>query len=224
MEYIERYGSRVPQKKHGALTVVLVILVILLAAAAIVSWLALSDPYAGRGLENIRPSDSLQQTFLKSALKKDESSFSKDEVNGYLAYLFQKNEVGKRTGTLQPQAIAVADASGGNADFYIPVVFRGKRLGVSLNVTPSLDASASRLLFRVNSVRVGRLSVPVGWALKKADGHFPKGFSRDGNTVFCAAPALKASVGSVSVSFGLGEFRLENGTLKLAGDAKININ
>lgn len=224
MENIERYGTRSPQKKHGALTAVLVILAVLLAAVGAVSWLAFSDPYAGRGLENIQPSDNLPKAFLKSALVKEESSFSKDEVNGYLAYLFQKNEAGKRTETIQPQAIAIADASGGNADLYIPVVFNGKRFSVSLNVTPSLDTSAGRLLFRVNSVHVGKLPVPVGWALKKADGHFPKGLARGGATVFCAVPALKASVGSVSVSFGIGEFKFENGTLKLAGDAKININ
>ena len=224
METIERYGARSPQKKHGALTAVLVILAVLLVAVGAVSWLAFSDPYAGRGLENTQPSDNLPKTFLKTALVKEESSFSKDEVNGYLAYLFQKNEAGKSTGAIQPQAIAIADASGGNADLYIPVVFRGKRLGVSLNVTPSLDPSAERLLFRVNSVHVGKLPVPVEWTLKKADGHFPKGLARDGDTVFCAVPALKASVGSVSVSFGIGEFKLENGTLKLAGDAKINID
>ena len=46
MEYIDRRTA--PEKKHSsALTVILVILAVLLAVTGVVSWLALSDPYAG---------------------------------------------------------------------------------------------------------------------------------------------------------------------------------
>ncbi len=57
METIERYGMHTPKKKHGGLTAVLIVLAVLLAAVAILSWLAFSDPYAGKGLENVKPSD-----------------------------------------------------------------------------------------------------------------------------------------------------------------------
>ncbi len=225
METIERYGARAPRKKkHGALTAILVILLVLLAAVGVVSWLAFSDPYAGRGLENAVPSEAIPQTLAKSVFTGKECDFSTDEVNGYLAYLFRKNKTDASKGGLQPQAVAVAGASGDSANLYIPVTYGGKRFGVSLNVIPSLDVSAGRLLFRVNSVHVGRLPVPVGWTLKKAEGRLPKGFSRDGNTVFCAAPALKLAMpGVVSASAKLTEFRLENGMLTLAAKGKIMV-
>ena len=223
MESIQRYGVHTPRKKHGALTAVLVILAVLLAAAGIVSWLVFSDPYAGRGLEKIQPSDELPQTLAKSVLSRQKCSFSTDEVNGYLAYLFQKQEEGKAKSGVQLQAIAVSGASGDNADLYLPVVASGKRFGVSLNVTPSLSTSSGRLLFHVNSVHIGKLSVPVGWALKKAESRIPKGFTRDGDTVSCAAPSLTASLLNVSASAGLTECMLENGALKLAAKAKITV-
>lgn len=223
METIERYGAHTQKKRHGGLTAVLIVLAILLAAAAILSWLAFSDPYAGKGLENVKPSEDLVQTLAKSAVTGQECSFSTDEVNGYLAYLYQKREAGTVKNGAQMQAIAVANASGSNADLYVPVLWHGKRFGVLLNVTPSLEASSGRLLFRVNSVNVGRLPVPVGLALKKMENRLPKGLSLDDDTVSCAAPAMKLSMLNISASANMTEFREENGALKLAAKVKITV-
>lgn len=223
METIERYGAHTPKKKHGGLTVVLIILAVLLAAAVILSWLAFSDPYAGKGLESVKPSENLVQTLAKSAVTGQECSFPTDEVNGYLAYLFQKHEAGAVKNDVQMQTVAVANATGKNADLYIPVLWHGKRFGVLLNVTPSLDTSSGRFLFRVNSVNVGRLPVPVGLALKKIESRLPKGLSLDGDTVSCEAPTMKLSMMNISASASITEFHVENGALKLAAKVKITV-
>lgn len=223
MESIARYGARAPKKKHGALTAVLVVLAVLLAAVGTVSALAFSDPYAGRGLESVAPSDELPQLLAKAAVSGKEATFSENEVNGYLAYLFRKYEAGKKSGGIAPQAVAVADASEDSADLYLPVVTHGKRFGVSLNVTPSLDAGAGKLRFRVSSARVGRLPVPVGWVLAKAESRLPEGLGRDGDSVSCAVPALKAEFGGVTASAGLTQLRLSDGKLTLAAGASVTV-
>lgn len=222
MEYIDRRTA--PRKKRSsALTVVLVILAVLLAATGVVSWLVLSDPYAGMGLERVEPSDALAQTFAKSAVTRKECSFSTGEVNSFLAYLYKKYDMGKEKRNIRLRAVAVAGSSGDSADVYLPVAYRGKNFGVSLNVTPSLDASSGNLSFRVNSAHIGRLPVPVDWVLAKAESRLPNGLSRSGNTVSCAAPSLKASLLNVSASVSLGKFKLENGTLKLFANTKVTV-
>jgi hypothetical protein len=223
MKYVERYGTHAPKKENGAITAVLVILAVLLAAVGIVTLLAFNDPYAGRGLESVSPSGELPQSLAKAAISGKEAVFSRDEVNGYLAYLFQKHESDGQHGGVKLLAVAAADASGDSADLYLPVTWRGKRFGVSLNVTPSLDATGGKLLFRVNSARVGRLPVPTDWVLTRVESRLPEGLERDGDTVFCAVPSLKAEFGTVSASASLTQLRLNDGELTLAAGASVTI-
>ena len=223
MERIERYGAHAPKKQHGVLTAVLVILAVLLAAMGIVSFLALSDPYAGKGLESVSPSNQLPQTLAKEAVLGREATFSESDVNGYLAYLFREHLGSAQRSGVTPLAVAVAEASGNSAELYLPVSYHGKRLGIALNVTPSIDMNAGKLLFRVNSARVGRLSVPVDWLLSKAESRLPKGFERDGSAVFCSVPAMQVKFGTVSASAGLTTLHLSDGKLTLAAGASVAI-
>lgn len=218
-----RFRAPKPKKKNRGAAVALGVLAVLLAAVLVLSQLAFSDPCAGRGLENVAPSDELAKTFLTSAVSQRESSFSPADINPFLAYLFRKTDAGKEKRNVKLLAAAVADASGDSADVYLPMEYRGKRFGVLVNVTPSLDAEAGRLLFRVNGVRVGRLPVPVNRALDLAESRLPKGFSRSGDTISCAEPTVSASVLFVSASVRLGELRMENGSLKLSAVTKISV-
>lgn len=215
---------KVPGKKHShALTVVLIVLAVLLAATGILSALAFHDPYAGRGLEKTAPSDALPKDFVKGALAQQECSFGADEVNGYLASLYQKHNAGTERKGLRLRGVAVAEASGSHAVMYFPVTYHGKDFGVSFGVTPSFDSKNGRLLFQVDSAHVGSIPVSPEWLLGEAKSHLPNGFQVTGNTVSCEAPAVNASVLSASASVTLGSFHMEDGKLKVSTKTHLSV-
>jgi hypothetical protein len=225
MESIVPYGVRAPQKqnKNTGLMAGIAIFIVIIVAACVTVGLMFSNPYAGRNLENIEPSDTLASTAAASVLTGKENTFSSDEVNAYLAYLMKKHADQMQTGNLQIQAVAVADGSGNSADVYIPVVYQGKNLAVTLNVTPSLDTQEQKLRFEVNSAKIGRLAVPVNWLLDKAEDHLPKNFQRDGNRFWCKAPSFEASLLGITASAGLTKLEMNDGQLKLAAKVQITL-
>ena len=223
MESVSRYGVPAPKKKNTGLKIAVSVLIVLIAAVCIVVGLAFSDPYKGSGLDDVSPSNNLARTMTESLVTGKENRFSMGDVNAYLSYVFRKDVQGKQSGNVQIQAVAVAKASGDSADVYIPFLYQGKRLGLLLNVTPSLDTASQKLLYRVNSARVGRLPVPTSWVLKKAEKHLPAGFWLDGTTVVSKAPALSVSALGVTASAGLTEMKLDSGTLALAAKTKLTI-
>jgi hypothetical protein len=224
METLSAARPAGPEKKRNhALTATLCVLAVLLAALLALSFLVLNDPLAGRGYETAEPSGELAKTFLQQAVKGGEASFSAEEVNGFLAYLIQEHRAGTEKNGVQLLAAAVTDGSGDSADVYLPVLYRDHRFGILLNVTPTLDSSAGKLLFRVNSAKIGRLAVPAGWLLEKAESRLPEGFSRDGDTVWCEAPSASASVLTVKAAVKLKEFRMEDGNLKLAAEMTVSL-
>lgn len=223
MESIVRQGAQTPQKKNTGLKIGVAVLIVLIAAVCVVVGLAFSDPYRDRGLETIQPSDRLATVTAASVLTGKENSFSIDDVNAYLAYRFQQDTAKGQGADFQVKAVEAIDFSGSSADIYLPVVFRGKSIGVSFNVTPSLDAAAGELRFQVNSAHVGRLPVPVDPVLRKAEAHLPEDFRLDGHTVVCRAPSLKISALGVTASASLTEMKLGDGTLNLEAKAKLTL-
>jgi hypothetical protein len=223
MESMVPYGVRAPQNKNTGLMAGIAVLVVVIVAACVVVGMMFSNPYEGRNLENIEPSDSLARTAAASVLTGKENTFSTDEVNAYLAYLVQKDEEERQTGNLQILTVAIADTSENSVDVYIPVVYQGKNLAVTLNITPSLDADAQeqKLRFTVNSAKIGRLTVPVNWLLDKAEDDLPKDFQRDGNSISCKSPSFEASLFGITASAGLTKLEMNDGKLTLA--AKVHI-
>ena len=222
---MQQYYSRpVSAGRPGrGLTVFLIVLVVLLAAVAALSWLALSDPNAGKGLDAVAPSDAVVKELFQSAATGKESTFSTEQTNGLLAYLLQKYNKTESTSSVRIRALAVADAEGDRADLYLPVQYKGKNLGITLNVTPSTSADGSELVFRVNSARVGRLPVPAGPLLKAAEKKLPAGFTLDGTEISCPAPSVTLSVLNVSGSLKISALRMEDGLLRIGAKMAVTI-
>lgn len=211
-----------PQRRNRALIVVLSILAVILAAAGVLSWMVLNDPNAGKGLENTQPSDALALTAIRSAATGKEASFSPAEINAYLAYLLaRKNTAGSN---LKIRGAAVTSISGNTADVYLPVTYRGKQFGIVLNLTPSADSADNRLNFQVNSVRVGRLSLPPGWALSRVGTRLPAGFSVRGTALSYALPKMEASVANVTARLRVSSLRLSGGAMELGTKTDVSIS
>lgn len=215
--------AAVEKRSHKAVAAVLIVLAVLLAAAGILAWMVFSDPNAGRGLESVPATNALAEEIAQSAVAGKESSLSADDLNGYLAYLYRKNGIGQKGGNIKIQAAAVSGTSGDSADLYLPVLYQGRHLGVVLNVTPALDDTGGKFVFRVNSARVGRLSVPADWALDVGKSRMPAGLSVSGNVISCKNPSLSASMAGVSASLKISTFHMENGLLKVGSKIAIKV-
>ena len=218
------YPNPVSSRRPGrALTVFLIVLAVLLAAAAVLSWMVLNDPNAGRGFDTIAPSDAAAKQLMQSAITGKECSFSTEETNGLLAYLLQKHNKSRSASDTAVRALAVADAGDDWADLYVPVRYKGKNLGVTLNVTPSLSSDGSMLDFRVNSARVGRLPVPPGLLLRYAAKKLPADFAVDGDLVSCPSPSLTLSVSSLSGTLKISSLRIEDSRLKISAKTVLSV-
>lgn len=114
------------------------------------------------------------------------------------------------------RAVAAAGTEGSNADIYVPITYNGKNLAVTANITPSIRASDSRPVVRVNSIHLGRLSLPVSKVLSYADSRLPESCYVTGDTVVLPNLSLKASVYNISFSAKLSRFQIEDGSLKFA--------
>lgn len=220
--YADRYSAS-PAGHGRALTVVLSILAVLLAAAAVLSWMALHDPYAGKGLDSVAPSDAAVKQLMQSAVTGKECSFTADQTNGLLSYLMQKYKKSEAASGSGIQAAAVASASGNSADVYVPVRYRGRTFGVLLRVTPALSSDGTKLEFRVDSARVGLLTVPKGWLLKAAAKKLPEDFTLEGDTVSCPCPSLTLSVLNFSGTVKIASMSMEDGMLKIGAKAALSV-
>ena len=198
------------EKSRGsrALTVFLSILVVLLAALCVLSWMLLSDPNAGRKME--APSDAAVGKIAAAAVAGQECSLTPQEAGAWLNSMLQKKPAGGVS------AVSMTAGADGTADVYFPVQYRGRTFGVLMNVTPSFDPAAEQMRFPVNSVRIGRLPVPVGWALSRMEAHLPEPLARDGDALVYDAKELPGvSYGGVSVQLKMTDLKLEDGLFKL---------
>jgi hypothetical protein len=212
-----------PKQTHRALTAVLSILAVLLAAAGVLSWMVLNDPNAGKGLENTQPSNALALTAIQSAATGKEASFSPAEVNAYLAYLLTRSG-SSGSGSLKVRGAAVTSIEGNSAEIYLPVTFRGRSIGITLNVTPSADPADNRLRFLVNSIRVGHLPVSPEWALSAAKNRLPAGFSAEGTAVSYVLPKMEANAANVTARLTVSSLRAEDGAVKVGTKTAVSIS
>jgi hypothetical protein len=208
------------EKKRGhAGTVVLSVLAVLLAAAGVVSWMALNDPNAGKGLEKTPPSEALALKAAKSAITGQEALFEPTEVSGFLNYLLDQEK--SRGAALPTDGVAFSAGTDDTADLYLPVTYAGKRLGVTLEGTPSVDSANGRIVFKVKSLHVGRLPVDPAWALGFVKDRLPQEISAEGAELDFPLPDVGVSAGGVSVGLTLKSLRMENGKLGVKTAAKL---
>ena len=199
-------------KRRGprALTVVLSVLAVLLAAFCVLSWMLLDDPNAGRTME--RPSDPVTGKALAAAVSGGECTLTPREVSGFLNGVLQK----KGTSGSAFSAVSVTAAQGGTADVYVPARYAGKTFGVSLNLSPSFDPRTERMLFQVNSVRVGRLPVPKGWALGMIESRLPSALSREGDVLACDTKSLfRVSYQNATAQLRMKDLDMKDGKFRL---------
>lgn len=215
--------------KHGkeksragkVLTAALSVAAVLLFAACVLSWLVLNDPQAGKVLP-AQPSDAVAKTVLKSVVTGQECGFTPDEMSGYLQYLIVKEDGAADGGGIE--AAVLTAGSENTADLYLPVRYRGKSFGITVNVTPSCDAEEDRMVFRVNSLKIGRLPVDPVWALSLVKDRLPAGLTVQENAVSREASLLSLSAGDSSADLKVTQLGMRGGLVRLKVSGKVNLS
>lgn len=215
------YAKKKVKKGSKALTVILWILIIILAAAAVFSWLIFNGSGDTWKKQASMPSAALGETVIKSAMSGKEQPFSASEADGYVNYLLQRH----RSGILAKTDYAALRLKGdGTADIYIPVNYKGKILGVTMNFIPSCDSSRNRLVFKIKSFYVGRLPVKPSWALKIIKSKMPSALAAENDTVYYDMPRIKVALGAVSAEARINELKAEAAFFKIRANTSIGLS
>lgn len=204
-----------------ALTAVLSVLAVLLAALCVFSWMLFSDPNAGKPMP--KPSDAAASKVITASLSGKEVGLTSDEVAGWLNLLIQKSRSAE-SGT-EVTELSVTAKRDGTADVYLPVSYRRKAFGVTMNLTPSFDKAAEQMKFDVNSVRVGRLPIPVGMAMNLMESRLPSVLSRRGDVLLCDTSSLfHADYAGATVQLKMTELKLQDQLFLLKFQMELGLN
>ena len=204
-----------------ALTAVLSVLAVILAAACVLSFLILNDPEAKKA-QIAQPSDAVAKAVLKSAVTGEECTFTPDEMSGYLQYLAEKEDA--KLGDAEIEAAVLTAAPDNTASLYLPVLFHGKSLGVTMNVELSCDTEINRMAFKIRSLKLGRRPVSPGWALGFVKDSLPGGLSVDGDTVYRDASLLSLSVGDSFADLKITKLEMKDGLVGLQVQGKADLS
>lgn len=205
------YPKHMRGKSSGTrvLTGILSVLVVFLAALCVLSWMLFSDPNAGTSMP--KPSDSAVSKVIAASVAGKEAVLTPEEVSGWLNGLLLNHKNPESDAAVT--ALSVTAEQDGTADVYLPVEYHGRTFGVTMNLSPSFDQAEEQMKFAVNSVRVGRLPVPVGSALHFMEKRLPSVLSREGNALVCHTKSL------FRVDFSGAFLRLEMTELELRNQA-----
>lgn len=215
------YREKKTKKRSKALTIILWILVLILAAAAVLSWLVFNGSEDAWKKQAAKPSAALGESVIKSALTGKEQSFSSSEADGFINYILQNHRSGIFSKT---DYAALRLAGDGTADIYVPVQYKGKMLGITMNFIPSCDTSGNRLVFKIKSFYIGRLPVKPSWALKMAKNKMPSGFTAENDTVYYSMPQIKTTIGALSAKAQISELKAEAAAFKIRANTSIGLS
>lgn len=163
-------------KRKGWIIVLSVVAAILIVIG-ILTAMALNDP--GRNSAPVPASTGSMFTKLgAAALSGEPAQITQDELNGLLT---------SRFGSMPPQCIIKEDKT---LDVYVPVNYKGIRIGVTANVAMKFNPSRQQLSMQLNSVSVGRLPISPALALRLAKNRLPSGFSAEENVIYADVSTL----------------------------------
>lgn len=194
-------------KKGRPWLIILSVAAVILILIGILTFLALSDP--GRNTVPAAPNTGTVYAKLgAAALSREPAQITQEELNGFLASKF---------GAMPPQCKINPDNS---LELYVPVNYKGIRIGVTANLTAEYNPSRQQLAMQFRSVSVGRLPVPPALALKLAGNRLPHGISVEGSVLYADISLLVGSDLSSATGVEITGIELFGGKLmvSVAGD------
>ncbi|MGX8709187.1 hypothetical protein ACRQU7_06225 [Caproiciproducens sp. R1] len=160
------------------------VLVLLLAVIGILFALALNDPNAPLVPSGETDSAAVTVKLLVAAGTGKPAELTGEEVSSLMTRKLAQN--GQNT----VSGVRLTVNSDNTVAAYLPVSYKGMKLGVSANLTVGWDSAKNNIRAAVNSLKIGRLPVDPAWALSRAMDSLPDGTEREGNVLYLPPPVF----------------------------------
>lgn len=185
------------KRSHRAAKIVTAIVLVILVAVGILAAFVFKDDNAGL---KAAPSADPLKTILTDAVTGKESTLSTAQVNQLLAYEMEKK--GASGGSIS--SVYLATNADNTVTLYAPVTANGMHFGVTAVMDLTFDSKNNQIAATVKSMHIGRLGVPVSWALSLAKDKLPAGIKTEGDKLLVSSSLLSFPVegtkGSLTVS------------------------
>lgn len=184
---------------HRAAKIVIAIVLAILVIIGILAAFALKDDNAGLAAT---PSANVLKTILTNAITGKESELSATELNQYLAYQFKQKNAGS--------SIYLSINSDNTVNAYTPVTVKGIHLGVTAAANVTFDSKKNLLVAVVKSVHIGRLGVPVTFALNFMKDKLPTGVKVDSDRITVDSSLLTIPVEGTNGTLKISDIQIKN--------------
>ncbi len=154
------------------------VFVLLLAVIGILFALALNDPNEPLALSGEMDSSAVTAKLLVAAGTGKPAELTGEEVGALMTRKLAQN------GQSAVSGVRLTVNSDNTVDAYLPVFYKGMKLGVSANLTVGWDSAKNNIRAAVNSLKIGRLPVDPAWVLSRATGSLPKSVEREGAVLY----------------------------------------
>jgi hypothetical protein len=179
------------------------VIVIIVAVIGILAAFVLKDDNAGM---TVTPSADVVKRIFADAITGKASEITASEVNELLAYNMPK----KLAGTDGMEGVFLFTNPDDTVSVYLPVTVKGFHLGVTANAKLSFDSAKNQITADIQSVHIGRLGVPAGWAVNFLKDKLPEGVKADGTKITVGATGLTFQLSGLNGKLTLSDLQVKN--------------
>ncbi len=199
-----------PVKKannHRAAKIVTAIVVVLLIAIGVIAAYLFKDDNAGL---SAKPSAEALKTILADAVTGKESELTATQVNELLAYKAEQQAKNSALGN-----VYLTVNSDNTVNAYVPVTVKGMHFGITANMNIAFDSKQNAIAATVKSMHIGRLGVPVSWAMNLVKDKLPAGLKADGDKLTIESSYLAFPIEGANASLTVSDLEVKNGKFLL---------
>lgn len=185
------------------------LLLILAATVGTLLFLAFQDDNQGLSAQ---PSVELLAKGVVAAGTGEEVALEPEELNGFLAYLFSQQKDGADSSPLCLEGMYLTlGEEAGDAGLYLPCAFYGHHLGVTARIQVAFDAQKQAFCIQAKQLKIGRLQIPVSWAMAFLEKNLPEGVVREGGNLWVDASNFSLYIKELDTGLRLESFWVEHG-------------
>lgn len=206
------------RKKIGI--AVILLLVLLLTVGGVLFFLVMQDD--SRDVYQEAPSTDLIAKAVAAAGSGNEMEVSQQELNGFLAYLFEQQKESQQESTPVHSLYFTLGSGQGKAGVYAPCSVLGLQIGITARVDVQYDANTQIFSIRFEEMKAGRVPVKAKWGLSFLSGKLPEGISVQEDSLLIDANRIDWHLGELGSLLKIEGFRIEEGKAYLKTNGMVD--